>query len=571
VVLKTPARSPKKELKSPVVLLDPACSPKKELKSPVVLLNPACSPKKELSEPVVLSNTTGDFNSFFGEQAGSSNTTGDFNSFFGERAGVFNTTGEQNSFFGQESGNNNSTGDLNSFFGRGAGRSNTIGSQNSFFGRNAGHDNINGFGNAFFGENSGQANTSGTSNSFFGHDSGFENTTGGNNAFFGNGTGRINTSGENNAFFGAQAGQGNTEGEGNTFLGYLSGAANNGDNNAFVGLAAGRFNEGSRNIFLGRETGRNNNNGSGNIFIGDRAGFNESGSNKLYIANSSTSSPLLYGEFDNSVLGVNGSLGVGIQNPERPIHLRSQRAIFRIDRDRADPGFAVVRYDQGFQNVWKSFYFYTLGSGVNQGKFIIADWGTDVAGPDHLARLTIDNEGDIGIGPRFENLNNNATAKLHVDGTVRFENLPNGRGDALVIDANGNISRAVSTAARSDLQAENEKLKNRVEKLEQALADIQRKLALSSSNQDETPAQLFQNQPNPSDGSTVIPYFVSDHVSSAQILISDLQGRPLKKMSIQTFGEGSLDLRATDLPPGIYLYTLVVDGAPVDSKRMVIQ
>lgn len=55
--------------------------------------------------------------------------------------------------------------------------------------------------------------------------------------------------------------------------------------------------------------------GSGNVFLGSRAGYNETGSNKLYIDNSSTSTPLVRGDFAASFLDVNGSLTV-----RRPIN-----------------------------------------------------------------------------------------------------------------------------------------------------------------------------------------------------------------------------------------------------------
>ncbi|MCH9659838.1 MAG: hypothetical protein K0U54_02895, partial [Bacteroidetes bacterium] len=51
--------------------------------------------------------------------------------------------------------------------------------------------------------------------------------------------------------------------------------------------------------------------GSGNVFIGHDAGKLEVESDKLYIDNSDTSSPLLYGDFAGDVLAVNGKLGVG--------------------------------------------------------------------------------------------------------------------------------------------------------------------------------------------------------------------------------------------------------------------
>ena len=51
--------------------------------------------------------------------------------------------------------------------------------------------------------------------------------------------------------------------------------------------------------------------GSGNVFIGSRAGRDtENISNRLYIENTSTFSPLIYGEFDNDLVRVNGDLDI---------------------------------------------------------------------------------------------------------------------------------------------------------------------------------------------------------------------------------------------------------------------
>jgi len=44
-------------------------------------------------------------------------------------------------------------------------------------------------------------------------------------------------------------------------------------------------------------------------------GYNEAGSNKLYIDNSSTLTPLIYGEFDNDLVTINGDLGIGTITP----------------------------------------------------------------------------------------------------------------------------------------------------------------------------------------------------------------------------------------------------------------
>ncbi len=64
---------------------------------------------------------------------------------------------------------------------------------------------------------------------------------------------------------------------------------------------------GERNVALGKDAGHDNN-GSGNVFLGHRAGYNETGNNKLYIANSDTTTPLIYGDFSTNRVKINGYL-----------------------------------------------------------------------------------------------------------------------------------------------------------------------------------------------------------------------------------------------------------------------
>jgi hypothetical protein len=147
-----------------------------------------------------------------------------------------------------------------------------------------------------------------------------------NNSFFGTNAGEDNTTGFDNSFFGANAGANNTTGQGNTSIGYQAGFSNNGHNNIIIGSAAGnkitsgnfntiigyaaanRNTTGNDNTIIGYRAGYWNIIGERNVFIGNYAGYNETGSNKLFIDNSSTSAPLIYGEFDNNFMEVNGDL-----------------------------------------------------------------------------------------------------------------------------------------------------------------------------------------------------------------------------------------------------------------------
>lgn len=77
-----------------------------------------------------------------------------------------------------------------------------------------------------------------------------------------------------------------------------------GSNNVAIGPDALRFVTGSENTGIGRWAGRNAT-GTGNVFIGQSAGADDASSgNKLYIANTATATPLIYGDFSTKYLAV---------------------------------------------------------------------------------------------------------------------------------------------------------------------------------------------------------------------------------------------------------------------------
>jgi hypothetical protein len=147
-------------------------------------------------------------------------------------------------------------------------------------------------------------------------------TAGSDNSFFGYKTGHI-TAGSGNSYLGSLAGA-DGKGEYNCFVGYAAGINNGGSFNVFMGVKSADINTvGKYNTFIGSETGRFNVKGNGNVFLGYRSGFNETGSDRLYIDNSDTKDPLIYGLFDKDILRVNGEFQIG--NPSTtgysfPIH-----------------------------------------------------------------------------------------------------------------------------------------------------------------------------------------------------------------------------------------------------------
>ncbi|HEV7782512.1 MAG TPA: hypothetical protein VGO58_14660 [Chitinophagaceae bacterium] len=92
------------------------------------------------------------------------------------------------------------------------------------------------------------------------------------------------------------------------FIGNTKVLSITGVNNLFAGASAGILTTGSNNVLLGYGAGLNV--GSNNVMIGSGAGGAETGNNKLYIDNSNTHLPLIYGDFSKDSLSVNGSLNI---------------------------------------------------------------------------------------------------------------------------------------------------------------------------------------------------------------------------------------------------------------------
>ena len=277
--------------------------------------------------------SSGGNNVFLGGYAGT-NCQSAGNVFIGYSAGR-TTSGStlNNVFIGNQSGRYTSTGDHNTFLGNNSGYANNTGSNNTFLGHGTGFDNTEGYSNVFLGTDAGSSNVGGDNNVAIGHQSYLRGTSSNNNVLIGSGSGSGSGIGSDNVVIGYRDGEATTsdysvyvgsfsgftaDGEGNTFIGARSGEQiNNGDNNLFAGFfTAYSKTSGGQNIFLGSYSGYGNTSGSGNVFIGYQAGYNETGSQRLYIDNTSTSSPLVYGEFDNDRITINNILKVGDRTTE---------------------------------------------------------------------------------------------------------------------------------------------------------------------------------------------------------------------------------------------------------------
>ena len=138
-----------------------------------------------------------------------------------------------------------------------------------------------------------------------------------NNVILGQSAGNNLTTGDGikNVLLGIDAGT-ILDGDSNVGIGYRSLYSSNNTNKtvAIGGLALGTLGSGEYNVALGGLAGATLTAGSGNIFLGYGAGPTNSytDSNKLYINNQASATPLIYGDFDTGQVTFNSQVSASI-------------------------------------------------------------------------------------------------------------------------------------------------------------------------------------------------------------------------------------------------------------------
>ncbi len=234
----------------------------------------------------------GQTNVVTGTNAGFSLTTSGINNVMtGVRAGTKTTTGDNNVFTGFEAGRENVSGNNNVFAGYLAGAQSLYG-ENVFIGTEAGRKNKSSD-NVYSGFQVAYNDEWGTGNVFTGYKSGFSNLNGNYNVYIGFASGYSIGTGDSNVFIGNYTANNLKVGSNNTFVGTNAGSRSTVSNTAIV-----------NNTYIGVNAGFNAS-GSNCVFLGNSTGTNVTTSDKLYIDNSSTPTPLIYGDFLANQVGIN--------------------------------------------------------------------------------------------------------------------------------------------------------------------------------------------------------------------------------------------------------------------------
>jgi len=81
---------------------------------------------------------------------------------------------------------------------------------------------------------------------------------------------------------------------------------------------------------------------------------------------------------------------------------------------------------------------------------------------------------------------------------------------------------------------------------------------------------LYQNEPNPFNGSTVIRYFIPENITNgAYVVFYDMYGKEVNKLEIKDKGFGKIEANTENLASGIYSYSIIVNDKTIDTKKML--
>jgi hypothetical protein len=82
-------------------------------------------------------------------------------------------------------------------------------------------------------------------------------------------------------------------------------------------------------------------------------------------------------------------------------------------------------------------------------------------------------------------------------------------------------------------------------------------------------AKLLSLTPNPASGQAIVRYALPAGTRQAELLLLDLQGKMLKKVALAAGTQVTMPL--SQVPAGLYLCSLVIDGQERDTQKLVVQ
>ena len=290
----------------------------------------------------------------------------------------------------------------------------------------------------------------------------------------------------------------------------------------------------------------------------------------------------------------NGNVGIGTSTPTTTLQLYSTGAS-QLAVSGTIPSILLFA---GTTNNSYSNAQIGIATGTNNfiggsaaGDFILANddtahsliFGTNQVSGDGLERMRINKIGYIGIDKP------SPTARLDVNcatlsgqtnpSNIRLESLQSGSGTVLVIDSNGYVYKSASgatdiasTPLTTELQSQVEELKNQVQELRSLLTSkVPLTTAEAASLNAESTTWLSGIYPNPANTAATIEYSLPAGAGAAICQVYSVGGQPITSIALPaSSGKSQVQLTTSQLPAGMYICALVVNGKVLDSKSLAV-
>lgn len=299
-------------------------------------------------------------------------------------------------------------------------------------------------------------------------------------------------------------------------------------------------------------------------------------------------------DVEHATILQSGYVGIGISTPQVPLQFyNSSSAVMAITGTVPALMLWSGTTNNNFSNAQLGFATQVSDfvGGSQPGDYVMQNndtahsiiFGTNQVGGDGLERMRINKIGYIGIDKP------SPTARLDVNcatlsgqtnpSNVRLESLQSGAGTVLVIDSNGYVYKAsngatdaVSTPLTTELQSQVEELKNQVQELRNLLTS---KLPLTTAEAASLNAQsttgLNGIYPNPANTAATIEYSLPAGAGAAFCQVYSVSGQPITSIALPaSSGKSQVQLATSQLPAGLYICALVVNGKVLDSKSLAV-
>ncbi|GAA4276688.1 T9SS type A sorting domain-containing protein [Aquimarina mytili] len=123
----------------------------------------------------------------------------------------------------------------------------------------------------------------------------------------------------------------------------------------------------------------------------------------------------------------------------------------------------------------------------------------------------------------------------------------------------------------ADLVSENQSQQTQIDDLLRRLEALEQNIVSQTPlNKSNTPI-LYQNIPNPFNGTAIIKYYLPEGITNASIVFSDMVGKVFSTIALKQTGDGELYINSDGLSSGTYFYTLYAGSRKIDTKKMVIE